>query len=138
MVFDPGVHPITFDATETLKAAPIEGPGWYAEMSALRSRVKASGNLTAILSMLVTGYLPNAVDWDHGDGFPNLPFCTGSRSGPAGYLMCCGHTLSPKRAQQLVTAGLLDQGPSDRFKRPTLVITPAGREWLRLNWRDEF
>jgi hypothetical protein len=131
-------HPIVFDAPDELKAAPVEGARWYAEMNALRLRVKPSGNLTAIFSMLVTGHLPNGIDWDHGDAFPNLPFCRGSCGDPSRYIMCCGHTLTPKRAQQLVTAGLLDRGPLDSSMRPTLVITPAGREWLRLNWRDGF
>jgi hypothetical protein len=131
-------HPIVFDAPDAMKLAPAEGASWHAEMSALRLRVKPSDNLTAIFSMLITGHLPNGIDWDHGDGFPNLPFCKGSKGGPARYIMCCGHTLTPKRALQLVTAGLLEQGPPDRFRRPTLVITPAGRRWALLNWRQSF
>jgi hypothetical protein len=141
MPFDPGEHPVTFDASEASKAAPVEGPAWYAEMSALRLKVKPSGNLTAILSMLVSGFLPNGVDWRHnGDEPQRLPFCKARRgSGEQSlYILCCGHALTPKRAQQLVSAGLLDEGPFDQHQRPTLVITPAGREWLRLNWRDQF
>jgi hypothetical protein len=65
-----------------------------------------------------------------------LPFCAGARGERSVYILCCGHVLSQKRAQQVVSAGLLDEGPLDRHGRPTLIITPAGQEWLRLNWRD--
>ena len=136
-------HPIKFDADAARKEAPEPGKNWHAQMVGLKGRVRPSENLTAIMSMLVTGYLPNGVDWDNGDGqSPRLPFCPlvskslHGRDRPE-YIMCCGHVLTPKKAQELVTAGLLDDGPIDRHGRATLVITPAGREWLLLNWRGD-
>jgi hypothetical protein len=82
----------------------------------------------AIMSMLATGWLPWGVRWDHGDGFANLPLC-GRK-----YIMCCGHVMGEKEAQKFVDAGLLMAGPPDRFGRPTLVITDAGKPWLNQNW----
>ncbi len=130
-------HPVTFDAPDRLKASPALGPKWHEEMAALKDRLAQSSNLTAIFSMLVTGYLPWGVDWDHNGEPFRLPWCGGSRTfrEPARYIMCCGHTLSPKRAQECVSAGLLDAGPLDRHGRASLIITPAGRDWLLLNWR---
>jgi hypothetical protein len=126
MKYSPRAHPLTFGATPELKG------GRYivsmADRGTIARCVKATPRLRSIFSMLATGWLPWGFDWDHGDGFPNLPWC------PPHYIMCCGHVLTVKRAQQLVSAGLLDAGKPDRFGRPTLVITWAGRTWLEGNW----
>jgi hypothetical protein len=133
-------HPIIFDAPDDIKRAPAYGPRWHSEMDSLRRRVKPSPVLTAIFSMLVTGCLPNGTDWRVHDDEPyRLPFCKKSSSKDRSlYILCCGHVMTPNRAQKLVRAGLLDEGPIDRFNRPTLVITPAGREWLKMTWRDVY
>jgi hypothetical protein len=42
--------------------------------------------------------------------------------------------MGENEAQQFVDAGLLKAGPRDKFDRPTLVITDAGKSWLSANW----
>lgn len=82
-----------------------------------------------ILSYLASGFLPWGLDmrrWGAADI---------SKHGRK-WIMCCGHTLTLKRAQVFVDAGLLMPGPPDARKdgKPTLVITPAGKEYLQLWW----
>ncbi|MGO1079933.1 hypothetical protein [Inquilinus sp. CA228] len=86
--------------------------------------IRYSRRRVAIMSMLATGWLPWGVRWDEQDGFANLPLCGNE------YIMCCGHAMGRKEAQRFVDAGLLQAGPNDHHKRPTLIITEAGRRWV--------
>lgn len=96
-------------------------------LKALAEEVRPTKRRKNIMSMLATGWLPWGIDWRH-NGVAGLPLC-----GDA-YVMCCGHELKKKEAQAFVDAGLLEAGPLDRMGRPTLVITPAGRDWLSWVW----
>lgn len=84
----------------------------------------------AIMSLLATGWRPPwGVNWAEAGGeTPNLPL-VGHR-----WLMCREHALSRREAREFAEAGLLAPGEPDSMGRATLVITEAGRLWLRANW----
>jgi hypothetical protein len=90
--------------------------------------IRRSKRRLAIMSMLATGWLPWGTRWTWNGEVPSLPLC-GKR-----YVMCCGHALGSHEAGQFLEAGLLAPGEPDSMGRATLVITEAGRLWLRANW----
>lgn len=73
------------------------------------------------MSTLATGWLPWGVEW-------SKEITMHGRE----YILSCSHVLGAKEAQAFVDAGLL-MASADSVK-PGLVITDAGREWLKLNW----
>jgi len=84
------------------------------------SGIKRSRRRLNIMSALATGWLPWGVEW-------SKEITMHGRE----YILCCGHTMRAKEAQAFVDAGLLMAGGG---VKPSLVITDAGREWLKLNW----
>lgn len=87
--------------------------------------------LVNILYACAHGRLPWGVEWDNA-----LPLCESliddeTDEEYTGYVLCCGHTLKyPQESSAVVGAGLMLPGPDDRFGRPTLTITKAGRAFL--------
>jgi hypothetical protein len=80
------------------------------------------------MSTLATGWFPWGVKRADPEGFPHLSLCGKE------FILCCGHVLRRKEAAAFVAEGLLEAGPPDRFGREMLVITDAGRQWLRDHW----
>lgn len=93
--------------------------------------VEPTPKLMNILYACANGRLPWGIDWQ-----PFLPLCeelvddeTGEEY--EGYVLCCGHTIKARdEAPAIVGAGLMLPGKPDRFGRPTLTITKAGRMFL--------
>lgn len=93
---------------------------------------KPSPRRLTMLSALATGWLPWGIEthpsltfsWDENDR---------GRATGFGFILCCGHTMKPKEAQQFVSAGLLQAGKT-RHGEEGLVITEAGQHWLERNW----
>jgi hypothetical protein len=89
-------------------------------------RIKPTRRRLNIMSTLATGWMPWGVKDEPDSG--KMPLCTNE------YIICCGCTMKPKEAAEFVEKGLLQPGEPDRFGRPTLVITEAGRSWLGWHW----
>ena len=92
--------------------------------------IEPTPKLMNILYACATGHLPWGVEWD-----TDLPLCEGLIDDDGneyeGYVLCCGHTLKyHQESSAVVGAGLMLPGKPDRFGRPTLTITKAGREFL--------
>lgn len=85
--------------------------------------LKRSRRRVAMMAMLATEV--ELGEFAGPDGFPCLPLC-GDR-----YIMGCGHSMKRREAQSFVDQGLLMAGPAGLSGRATLVITDAGRSWLR-------
>lgn len=91
--------------------------------------IQPSPKLVNILYALAHGRLPWGQRWD-----AFIPLCeTSNDDGEPceAYILCCGHTLQyPHESSPVVGAGLMLPGKPDRFGRPTLAITKAGRAFL--------
>ena len=91
--------------------------------------IKPTPKLVNILYALAHGRLPWGVDWDK-----YIPLCgtTDDDGEPIqAYILCCGHTIHyGPESYEVVGAGLMLPGKPDRFGRPTLTITKAGRAFL--------
>lgn len=92
-------------------------------LEALAAEVKPSRRRKNMMSCLATGWLP----WGH-KWAARLTLLDGK------YFLCSGHALTLKEAQLFIDAGLLESGPPGPSGDPTLVITPAGRDWLSWVW----
>jgi hypothetical protein len=94
-----------------------------------RRTVRATQNLLTILYACANARLPWGVEWD-----PFLPLCVAA--GPSErmtYILCCGHVVSPKFAQKLISEGLMKPGEPDKWNRPTITIAEGGRKMLSLH-----
>jgi len=111
-------HIVIFDAPDVRRQS---APG-------IAARVKPTRRRLNIMSMLATGWLPWGVKWSAPGEIPSLPL-SGTK-----YIMCCGHVLRRKEAQEFVTAGLLT-AVNRNDSRPALGLTAAGLIWLQGNWR---
>lgn len=93
---------------------------------------KATKRRLTMMSALATGWLPWGVQWH-----PSLTFFPAHQSlgarVPHEFILCCGHVMRQKEAQEFVSAGLLKAG-TDRHGGEALVITDAGMTWLDKNW----
>lgn len=91
--------------------------------------VEPSSKLMNILYACANGRLPWGVDWDD-----FIPLCdtTDDDGEPIeAYILCCGHTIPyGPESYAVVGEGLMLPGKPDRFGRPTLTITKAGRAYL--------
>ena len=93
--------------------------------------IQPTPKLMNILYACANGRLPWGVDWS-----TSIPLCESliddeTDEEYTGYVLCCGHTLKyPQESSAVVGAGLMLPGPADRFGRPTLTITKAGRAFL--------
>lgn len=125
------VHPVNVN-----RGAHLRSCGDMRLQVEIGKRVKATKKRKNIMSMLATGWLPWGVDWrEKGRTYGVLPLCAGDPPKASGrYIMCCGHSMSWREAQDFVDAGLLMDGGKDTHGRPVLVITEAGRAWLAANW----
>ena len=121
-------HRISFP----LVVAEVPSPGYpdqYRDFcSRILKQVRPTRMRLNIMSALTTGWLPWGVKFWEANETPEITLCGRE------YILCCGHVLREKVAQQFTDAGLLTAGQRDKFDRPTLVITPAGREWLTAGW----
>lgn len=108
----------------------IRGDEYGPWAASLTKRVKPTRRRLDIMSALVTGSLPWGVkNFFVTRSVPSLPLCGRE------YILCCGHVLTEKLAQEFVNAGLLTEGPRDKFDRPTLMATRTGEVWLSAGWR---
>ncbi len=87
------------------------------------ARVGRSRRRLDMLSTLATGFLPWGTPWE-----PFLSLCGGE------YILSCGLVMKRAEARLFIEKGLLAPGAPDNFDRQTLVITEAGRLWLKMNW----
>ena len=93
--------------------------------------IQPTTKLMNILYASANGRLPWGVEWS-----TSLPLCIGLIDDETdeeyeGYVLCCGHTLKyGTESAEVVGAGLMLPGKPDRFGRPTLTITKAGRAYL--------
>lgn len=94
-------------------------------MSETIEPIKPTRKLMNILYACANGRLPWGVEWHS-----YLPLCEDIEDG-ARYILCCNHTLRyPGESSKVIGAGLMLPGKPDKFGRPTLTITKAGREYL--------
>jgi hypothetical protein len=94
-------------------------------------RIKPNRRYLTIFSTMVNeGLTP----WGAKLGDGSLSLCGGDDEEEKKWILCDGYTLTPKEAQELVEAKLLQGGEPDHFGRPTLGITEQGRRWLTDKW----
>lgn len=122
-------HHIDIQLGSSLRNGTAGESDFMAKGAEIAARLKPNRKRLNIMSMLATGWLPWGIEWASDGETPNLPLCDGR------YIMCCGHTLDAKEAQEFVSAGLLAAGEPDRFGRPTLVTTQSGKVWLQRHWK---
>lgn len=94
------------------------------------SELLTSPKLMNILYACANGKLPWGVEWDN-----FIPLVESSdrfdQNDPTEYILCCGHTLLyHTESSEVIGAGLMLPGEPDKFGRPTLTISKAGREHL--------
>lgn len=74
-----------------------------------------------------SGKLPWWLDDDR--DWSKLPLCGGNGE-PREYILCCGHTVSPKQANRLIEANLMRVAGVDKHGRPLITIGSRGHEFL--------
>lgn len=89
-------------------------------------RVKANKRTYAIGLYLLSGFTPWGVELIRREGEPPaLSLCR-----PREWIMCCGHVLRTHEVERWKAAGLVIDGPPDRFDRPTIVAGPRLEAWV--------
>ena len=101
--------------------------------------VEPAPKLMNILYACANGRLPWWTADDTSTWPTSIPLCDGLDLDDednwveehSGYILCCGHVLRcTGEAEAVIGAGLMLPGEPDRFGRPTLTITKAGRAFL--------
>lgn len=84
---------------------------------------------------LVSGWLPWGTDWRCEGEAPSVPLCSGSRTEPEEWILCCGHVVSVTTMEDWLARGYVAEGPlSKRGHRRTVVAGPKIDEWLGERW----